>query len=62
MLVALRIIGLAVVIALGFTVLAWAFTGNRKWLRIAWLIFKYGVFALAFVLLLFAGEALLTGV
>ena len=58
MIVALRILGLAVVIALGVTVLAWAFTGDRKWLRLAWQIFKYSVFGLAFVLLLFAGEAL----
>jgi heme O synthase-like polyprenyltransferase len=57
-LVVLRIIGLAVVIALGVTVLAWAFTGDRKWLRLAWRIFKYAVFALALILLLFAGEAL----
>jgi hypothetical protein len=56
--VVLRILGLAVVIALGVTVLAWAFTGDRKWLRLAWQIFKYAVFGLAFVLLLFAGEAL----
>jgi cell division protein FtsW (lipid II flippase) len=58
-LAALRIIGLAVVIALGFTVLVWALTGDRKWLRIAWLIFKYAVYGLALLLLLFAGEALL---
>jgi heme O synthase-like polyprenyltransferase len=57
-LVVLRIVGLAVVIALGATVLAWAFTGDRKWLRIAWRIFKYAVFALALILLLFAAEAL----
>jgi hypothetical protein len=61
-LVALRVIGLTVVIALGVTILAWAFTGEPKWLRIAWLMFKYAVFALALVLVLFAGEALLTGV
>ncbi|HKQ26947.1 MAG TPA: hypothetical protein VJT77_00010 [Burkholderiales bacterium] len=58
MLVALRIIGLAVVIALGFSVLAWAFTGERKWLRLAWRIFSFAVFGLAFVLILFAAEAL----
>jgi hypothetical protein len=58
-LIALRIIGLAVVIALGVVVLAWVFTGDRRWLRIAWLIFKYAVFGVALVLLLFAGEALL---
>jgi hypothetical protein len=57
-LAALRIVGLAVAIALAVTVLAWAFTGDRKWLRLAWRIFKYAVFALAFVLVLFAGEAL----
>jgi heme O synthase-like polyprenyltransferase len=54
----LRIIGLAVAVALGAAMLAWAVTGERKWLRLAWLIFKYAVFALAFVLVLFAGEAL----
>ena len=58
MLVALRIIGLAVVIALGVTVLAWAFTGDRKWLRLALRIFRFAVFGLAFVLILFAAEAL----
>jgi hypothetical protein len=57
-LAALRAIGLAVALALAVTVLAWAFTGDRKWLRLAWRIFKYAVFALALVLVLFAGEAL----
>jgi len=46
------------VAALAAAVLAWMFTGDRKWLRLAWQIFKYGVYALAFVLLMFAGEAL----
>ena len=58
MLVVLRILGLAAVVALAVTVLAWALTGERKWLRLAWRIFKYAVFVLAFVLVLFAGEAL----
>jgi cell division protein FtsW (lipid II flippase) len=57
-LVAIRILGLVVAIALAVTVLAWAFTGDRKWLRLSWQIFKYAVFVLAFVLVLFAGEAL----
>jgi hypothetical protein len=57
-LVALRILGLAVAIALAFTVVAWLITRERRWLRLAWRIFRYAVFALAFVLLLFAGEAL----
>jgi len=54
----LRIVGLAVAVALAVTVLAWVFTGDRRWLRLAWQIFKYAVFVLLFVLLLFAGEAL----
>ena len=58
MLVVLRVVGLALVVAVATTVLAWMLTGDRKWLRLAWRIFKYGVYALAFVLLMFAGEAL----
>ena len=59
MLAVLRVVGLAVVIALAFSVIAWLVTGERKWLGRAWLIFKYAVFVLAALLLLFAGEALL---
>ena len=58
MIVVVRILGLAVALALGVTVLAWLLTGERRWLRIAWLIFRYAVFGLLVVLLLFAGEAL----
>lgn len=58
MLVVIRIVGLAVAAALAVSVLAWILTGERKWLRLAWRIFKYAVFVLAFLLLLFAGEAL----
>jgi len=58
-LVVLRIVGLVVAAVLGVTVLAWILTGDRKWLRTAWLVFKYAVFGLALVLVLFAGEALL---
>jgi heme O synthase-like polyprenyltransferase len=54
----LRLVGLALAVALGAAVLAWTFTGERKWLRLAWQIFKYGIYALALVLILFAGEAL----
>jgi O-antigen/teichoic acid export membrane protein len=55
----LRILGIAVALALGVCVLSWLFTGERRWLRIAWLIFRYAAFGLLVVLLLFAGEALL---
>ena len=59
MLIVVRILALAVALALGATVLAWLITGERRWLRIAWLIFKYAVFGLLLILALFAGEALL---
>jgi heme O synthase-like polyprenyltransferase len=55
----LRIAVLAVAIVLGFTVLAWLLTGDPRWRRVSWLVFKYAVFALAAILVLFAGEALL---
>jgi cell division protein FtsW (lipid II flippase) len=60
-LVVLRIIGVAAAIAIAAAVAAWLFTGDRRWLRLAWQIFKYAVFVLVLVLLLFAGEALLHG-
>lgn len=55
----LRAVALALVIALAFTTIAWLATGQPKWRRYAWIIFKYGVFGLLLMLLLFAGEALL---
>lgn len=58
MLVVLRIIGVAAAIAIAVTVAAWIITGDRRWLRLAGQIFKYAVFVLVFVLILFAGEAL----
>lgn len=61
MIVVLRLVGLAVAIALGATVLAWLLTGDRRWLAIAWTLFRYAVFGLLVLLLLFAGEALLRG-
>jgi heme O synthase-like polyprenyltransferase len=55
----LRILGVATAVALGVTVLLWAMTGERKWLRLAWRLFRYAVFAIALVLLLFVAERLL---
>jgi cell division protein FtsW (lipid II flippase) len=55
----LRVAVLAVAIALAVTMLAWLLTGDPRWRRISWLVFKYAVFALAAILVLFAGEALL---
>lgn len=59
MLAVVRIVGLLVTIALTAAVLAWLVTGERRWLRLAWRIFTVAVFALALLLLLFAGEALI---
>ena len=57
----LRAVGLALAIALAFTLLAWLLTGLPRWKRLSWQVFKYGVFGLLGLLLLFAGEALLGG-
>lgn len=54
-----RIVGLATAVALCVLVLMWVFTGERKWLVYAWRLFKYAVFVLLLVLLLFFGERLL---
>jgi hypothetical protein len=54
-----RVVGLLVVIALIVTLAAWLLTGERRWLRLAWNIFRVALFASVAILLLFAGEALL---
>jgi hypothetical protein len=55
----LRIAVLLVAVILAFTVTAWLVTGQPKWRRRSWLVFKYAVFVLTGILILFAGEALL---
>ena len=55
----LRVAVFGVAIVLAATTLAWLLTGDTRWRRITWLVFKYAVFALAAILVLFAGEALL---
>jgi len=55
----LRVAVLAVAIVLAVSMLAWLLTGDPRWRRIAWRVFKCAVFALAAILLLFAGQALL---
>jgi len=54
-----RIIGLLTAIALGTAVLLWLMTGERKWLALAWRIFRVAVFVVLLILLLFLGERLL---
>ena len=38
---------------------AWLLTGDRRWLRRSWQIFRISLVVLVVILLLFAGEALL---
>jgi len=57
-----RIIGLLTAIALGTSVLLWLMTGERKWLTLAWRIFRVAVFVVLLILLFFLGERLLQGV
>jgi len=57
-----RIIGLLTAIALGTSVLLWLMTGERKWLTLAWRIFKVAVFVVLLILLLFLAERFLQGV
>ena len=59
MLAVVRIVGLLVAIALVVCVGAWLATGERRWLRLAWHIFRASLFGFVVILLLFAGEALL---
>lgn len=55
----LRVAVVVVALVLSFTIIAWLVTGQPRWRRRSWLIFKYSVFGLTGILLLFAGEALL---
>jgi hypothetical protein len=55
----LRIVALLAVIAIGVAVLAWVFTGNRKYLRIAWRIFQFALAAMLLFLALLFFERLL---
>lgn len=55
----LRVAIIVVALLLGASVLAWLLTGDPRWRRLASQVFKYSVFVLLAILLLFAGEALL---
>ena len=55
----LRVAVVAVAIALAITTVAWLLTGDARWRHRTWQIFKYAVFALTLILVLFALEALL---
>jgi hypothetical protein len=55
----LRVAVLVFAVVLAVCVLSWLITRDPKWKRRAWLVFKYGVYGLTLLLVLFAGEALL---
>ena len=53
-----RIVGLLAAIALGALVLTYFLTGERKYLRYAWHVFRASLFVALLVLLLIFGERL----
>ena len=55
----LRVAVLAAAVTLAITVLAWLITREPRWKRLSWQVFKVSVYGLLFLLVLFAGEALL---
>ena len=56
----LRVAVLAAAIALAITVLAWLITREPRWKRLSWQVFKVSVYGLLLLVVLFAGEALLS--
>jgi hypothetical protein len=54
----LRFAGLAVALALGLLVILYIVSGDRKWLRIAWRVFKVALVAAALFLLVVFFERL----
>jgi cell division protein FtsW (lipid II flippase) len=57
-----RVLVLLVAVALGACVLTYMMTGERKYLRYAWHVFKYALFLFVLILLLLFGERLLVAV
>jgi hypothetical protein len=55
----LRVVGLLAAIALGVSALLYMLSGERKYLRFAWRLFKYSLFVVVLILLLFLCERLL---
>lgn len=54
-----RLIGLIAAIGVGVAVLLYLATGNRRWLQIAWTIFKFALAAVLAMLLLLTFERLI---
>lgn len=54
-----RIVGVLVAIAIGACVVLWLLTGERKWLRYAWNLFRVALALIVGFLILLFGERLL---
>jgi hypothetical protein len=54
-----RLVGLLVAIGLAVCVFLWLVTGQRKWLVLAWRLFKVALVVVVLILLLLFGERLL---
>ena len=54
-----RLLGLVAAIGLTISVLLYMVTGDRKYLIFAWILFKYSLFLVVVILLLFLFERLL---
>lgn len=57
-----RLLGLLVAIGLSVAVLLYMVTGERKYLRFAWQLFRYALFVIVVVLLMFLFERLLVAI
>ena len=58
----LRILGVLVIVTLGVSILAYLFSRNRRYLRFAFLVFKYSLFFAVAVLSLFMLERIIPGI
>jgi hypothetical protein len=60
--VTLRIIGFLVVLVIGASVALYLITQDRRWLRVAWRVFKYALIVAAVVLAFLVLERLILAV
>jgi len=58
----LRILGLLAAVTLGVLALLYAVSGERRYLKLAWGVFRYALFVAVLVVLLFVFERLLVAV
>jgi len=61
-LIALRVIGFIVLLAIGGALATYVFTQDKRWLRFAWQAFKYSLLVVVTVLIFLVFERLLLAV